>query len=206
MLDTSGHGSGNSTLRRPNPAVILTLPPHKPKELPQLVDTLSQVSALDDAKMAEASLEGVPTTISPIATTTRSRSITPPTDAAELWENGNKALEELLATKASIETCRQRAIWELGMELCRNESATAESIKETRAICSCVTLDAEALCFVTVKGAKVAYIQTVIEAKTTHACTIWEAKEAACSVAIRDAETQGASQAIKLYRQHGNAI
>ena len=76
MLDMSGHGSGNSTPRRPNPLVVLTSPPHKPKELPQPVDTLSQVSTLDDAEVVEASLEGVPTTISPIAVTTRSRSIT----------------------------------------------------------------------------------------------------------------------------------
>ena len=56
MLDTSSHGSGNSTPRRLNPVVILTPPPQKPKELPKLVDTSSQVSTLDDAKMVEASL------------------------------------------------------------------------------------------------------------------------------------------------------
>ena len=133
---------------------------------------------------------GVPTTISPIAMTTRSRNITPPADVAELWQNANKALEELLATKASIDAHRQRAIWELGMELHRNKSMTAESIKEARAICSHVTLDTEALCFATVKEAKVTYVQTIKEAKTTHACTIWEAK-AASSVAIRDAKTWG---------------
>ena len=44
------------------------------------------------------------------------------------------------------------------MELCKNESTAAESIKEARAICSHVTLDAEALCFATVKAAKVAYV------------------------------------------------
>ena len=42
MLDTSGHGSGNSTPKRPNPVVILTPPPHKLKDLPKLVDTSSQ--------------------------------------------------------------------------------------------------------------------------------------------------------------------
>ena len=110
MLDTSSHGSGDSTPRRPNLVVMLTPPPHKPKELPKPVDTSSQVSALDDVKMVEASLEGVPTTISPIAITTRSRSVAPPTDAAELQENANKALEELLATKSSIDAHRQRAI------------------------------------------------------------------------------------------------
>ena len=98
MLDMSGHGSRNLTLRRPNPVVWLTPPPHKPKELPQPVDTSSKVSALDDAEMVEASLEGVPTTISPIAMTARSRSITPPADMADIQENANKALEEVLAT------------------------------------------------------------------------------------------------------------
>ena len=87
-------------------------PPHKQKELLQPVDTSSQVSA----DMAEASLDGIPTSISPIAVTSRSRSITPPADTLELWENANKALEELLITKASIEAHRQRVIWELAME------------------------------------------------------------------------------------------
>ena len=102
----SGHGSKNSTLGRSNPVVVLMPPPHKPKELLQPVDISSQVSA----KMAEASLEGIPTTISPITMTTRSGSVTPPADAADLQENANKALKELLATKASIDAHRQRAI------------------------------------------------------------------------------------------------
>ena len=140
MLDTLGHGSGNPTPKKPKLVVMLTPPPHRPKELPKLVDTSSQVSVLDDVEMAEASLEGVPTTISHIAATTRSRSSTPPADMAELWEKTNKTLEELLATKSSIDTHMQRAIWELGMELHQNESKTAESIKEARAVCSCVLL------------------------------------------------------------------
>ena len=122
------------------------------------MDTSSQVSTLDDVEMAEPSLEGVLTTISPIAVSTRSRSITPPADVAELWENANKALEELLATKSSTDAPRWRAVWELGMEFCQNESKAAESIKEARAICSHVALDAEALCFSTVKEAKVTCI------------------------------------------------
>ena len=80
-------------------------PPHKPKELLQLVDTSSQVSI----EIAEASLEGIPTSISSIAVTSRSGTVTPPADAMEFWENANKALEELLTTKASIDTHRWRA-------------------------------------------------------------------------------------------------
>ena len=41
ILDTSGHGSGDSTPKRPNPVVVLTPLPHKQKDLPKLVDTSS---------------------------------------------------------------------------------------------------------------------------------------------------------------------
>ena len=84
MLDTSGHRSGNSTPKRLNPVVVLTPPHHKLKELSKPVETSSQVSTLDDVEMAEASLEGVPTTIYPTTATPRSRSVTPPADVAEL--------------------------------------------------------------------------------------------------------------------------
>ena len=93
--------------------VVFTPLPQESKELLQPVDTSSQMSA----EMAETSLEGIPTSISPITMASRPESITPPVDPMELWENANKALKELLTTKASIDTCRWRATWELGMEL-----------------------------------------------------------------------------------------
>ena len=101
-----------------------------------------------------------------------------------------KPQKSWLATKSSIDACRQRAIWELGKELYWNESKRAESIKEARVIYSHVTMGAEAWCFSTVKEAKVTCIQTIKEAKATHTCTIWEAKTT-CSAVIRDAETWG---------------
>ena len=93
-----------------------------------------------------------------------------------------------------MDTHKQKVVWELGMELCQNVSETMKSIKETRAICTCTTLDAEALCSATVK-----------EAKTTCACTIQEANTL-CSTAIRDAETQRASQADSLHWRHAKTI
>ena len=95
--------------------------------------------------MAEASLGEVPTIISPIAVTPRSRSITPPADVGQLQEKANKGLEEVLATKSSINACRQKVVLELGMELHQNDSKTVESIREARAICTHVAMDAEAL-------------------------------------------------------------
>ena len=84
MLDMSGHVSGNSTPKRPNPMVVLTPPPYKLREISGPVDTSSQVSTPDDAEMAEASLEEIPTTFSPIAKTPGPSSGTPPTDANHL--------------------------------------------------------------------------------------------------------------------------
>ena len=112
----------------------------------------------------------------------------------ELQENANKALKELLATKASTDACRQRTIWELGMELHQNESQATESIKEAKAICFWVTLDTKTACSVVVKEAKMTQNHIIQEAKAT------------CSPAIRDVEVQRASQVESLQREHGNIM
>ena len=101
---------------------------------------------------------------------------------------GQQGLRGAAGLKSSINACRQKVVWELGIEFCQNDSETTESTREARTAWVCATWDAEALCFVTEK-----------EAKATHAHTIWEAK-AQCSTAIRDVETQGASQADSLHR------
>ena len=100
VLEMSGCRSENLTPRRPNRVVIPMPPPQKSEELLQPVDTSSQVST----KVAETSLEGIPISIFPIAMASRNGSITPPADAMELQENANKALYDLLTTKASIDS------------------------------------------------------------------------------------------------------
>ena len=87
VLETSGCGSENLTPRRPTPVVVPMPLPQKSKELLQPVDTSSQVIA----EMAEVSLVGIPTSISPIAMASSPRSITPPVGTMELQENANKA-------------------------------------------------------------------------------------------------------------------
>ena len=84
MLDMSCCRSGNLTPKRPNPVVVLMPPSHKLRHLFRPVVTSSQVSTPNDVKIAEASLEEVPTTIFPIAVTPGSRSITPPADMGQL--------------------------------------------------------------------------------------------------------------------------
>ena len=105
----------------------------------------------------ESSLEDVTSNISPIAASSGSRSISPPVDLVELWTNANKALDELLSTKGSIDARRQKAVWELGVMLCQNESPAAAMIKEARVISSQTTLDIWTACS-----------QSLLEAKTSY--------------------------------------
>ena len=80
ILEMSSCRSKNLTPRRPAPAVVPTTPPQKPDGPLQPVDNSSQANT----KMAEASLEDIPTSISLIAAVSRTGSITPPVDAMEL--------------------------------------------------------------------------------------------------------------------------
>ena len=83
--------------------VLVTPLPTKPEDFPKPVDMSSQVSALDDAEMEDASLEEIPAPSSPTAEGPSS----PPPDVAHLWEEANKALGDLLMIKSSIDTCQQ---------------------------------------------------------------------------------------------------
>ena len=116
VLDMSGQVSENSTPKRLNPVVIITPPPCKLGDPSRPVDTSSQVGTLDDAEMAEASLEEVPTASSPTAETPGPSSSALPTDTGHLWEEANKALGELLAMKSSINAQQQKLVWELGTQ------------------------------------------------------------------------------------------
>ena len=106
MLEASSSGSKHSSPRRPTPALVPMTPPQNPEGPLWPVDTPSQVSI----EGTEASLENTPASISPIAAVSRTESITPPVDIMELWANANKALNDLLTTKASIDAQIQRAV------------------------------------------------------------------------------------------------
>ena len=212
ILEMSSCGSKHSSPRRPTPVVVPMTPPQKPEGPLQPVDTSSQVSA----EVAEASLEDISTSISPIATISRTINITPLVDKLKLQVNANKALKDLLTTKASIDAHRWRAIWELGIVLHWNESQAAKSIKEAKAACSWVTLNAQTTCSqLTLEAktncswvileAKTACSMVVKKAKTTRSCMVQEA-EATCSKAISEVEAWKASQAESFQREHGNIM
>ena len=103
-LDMSEHASGSSTPKRQEPVVLVTPLPTKLEDFPKPVDMSSQVSAPNDTEMEDASLEEIPTPSSPTAEAPGPSGDAPPTDAAHLWEEANKALGDLLTVK-SFDQC-----------------------------------------------------------------------------------------------------
>ena len=152
----------------------------------QPIDTSSQASIEE----AEASLEDTPTNISPIATAYSSRSVSPPVDPSELQTNANRAINNMLHLKRSIDIKRQRAIWELVVILCQNESLEAASVAAAKAVYSQSVLEA-----------KNNFYAVVMEAKTNRGCSI-QAAETACSKAISEAGAQKTSQAVMFHEEH----
>ena len=197
-LEASSCESECSSPRRPTTAVVQTIPPQKPEGPLQAVNTSSQASIEE----AEASLEDILANISPIAAISRSRNVIPLVDLVELWTNANRALDDLLNTKGSIDTRRQTAVWELGIILCQNESQVAASIKEAKVICSQATLDAQTACSWLILEAKTNFLVAVKKAKTTRGHLIPKAK-AACSNAICEAKAWKVSQAMIFHKEHG---
>ena len=123
-------------------------------------------------------------------------------DLAELRNSTNKALDDLLYTKGSIDARRWRADWELGVILHHNESQVAVSIKEAKVICSQVTLDVQTACSWLILEVKTNFLVAVKKAKTIRGCLVQEAK-AACSKAICKVKAQKVSQAVIFHKEHG---
>ena len=110
MVEVSSHESEQSSLEKVTEAVATTSPPQKLEVTVSPVDMSSQASMEE----AEGTLEGIPTNISPIATIQSSRSASPLVDPSEPQANANRAIDNMLHLKRSLDIQRQRATWELG--------------------------------------------------------------------------------------------
>ena len=128
----------------------------------------SQVSTPDDAEMEDASLEEIPTPSSLTVEPLGSSSDAPPPDAAQLWEEANKVLGDLLMVKPSIDNHWQKLVSEFGMDLHENNSETTESIKEAKAICDHSIQEAEDCCSVAIREAEVWRASQVISIQQSH--------------------------------------
>ena len=186
ITETSSGKSEQSSLEK----IITEDPPQKSQVTVPPVDTSSQASIEE----AEGSLEDIPTNISPIAAIYSSRSASPLVDPSELQANANRAIDNMLHLKRSLDIKRQRATWELGVLLHQNKSQGAASIATAKAIYSQAVLEA-----------KTNFLATVMEAKTTR-CHSIQAAEAACSKAISDAEARKTSQAMMFQEEHSKYL
>ena len=171
--------------------------PQRPESLPPPANTSSQAS-IDEG---EASLEDIPANISPIAAISRSDSTSALMDLTELQMNTNKALDDLLSTKGSIDARRQRDVWDLGVMLHQNESQAATTVHEARTICSQTSLGIWTACSKLILETKTGYLVAVKEAKTTRSHLLQEA-EATCYKVICEAEAWKISQAAMLHKEH----
>ena len=150
----------------------------------------------------KTSLEDIPTNIHPIPVISGSDSTSTSMNLAELQTNANNALNDLLSTNGSIDTRRWRAVWDLGVMLCQNESQVAIAVKEARVIHSQMALDIQTTCSQSILEARTGYLVAVKEAKTTRSHLLQEV-EATCSKVICEAKAQKISQAAMLHKEHG---
>ena len=190
IMEASSCESEQSSLEKITTVVVTMSPPQKLEVTVPPVDTSSQASIEE----AEGSIEDIPTNISPIAAVCSSGSISPLVDPSELQANANRAIDNRLHLKRSLDIKRQRATWVLGMMLHQNKSQEAASVATAKAIFSQAFLEA-----------KTTFQMMVMEAKTTRCCSI-QADEAICSKAISEAKAWKTSQAVMFQEEHGKYL
>ena len=189
-MEVSRCESKHSSLEKITTAAVTMSPPQKSEVSLPPIDTSSQAGIEE----AEASLEGIPANISPIATVYSSGSVSPSVNPSELQANANRAIDNMLHLKRSLDVKRQRSIWELGVLLPQNESQEATSVAIAKAIYSQSNLKA-----------KTNFRVAVMEAKTTR-CHSIQAAKATCSKAISKARAHKTSQALMFHEEHGKYI
>ena len=128
MADKSSHESEHFPIGKAATVEIVTSPPHKSEAPPLPVDTSSQASMEE----VEASLEGLPTNISPITAAYSSSSASPSVGPTELQTDANIAADHMLCMKRSTNLKRQWMIWELGLLLHQSEVKEATSVKKPK--------------------------------------------------------------------------
>ena len=188
-MEASSHESKQSSLEKITKAAATTYLPQKSEVTVPPVNTSSQAS-IEEMK---GSLEDIHANISQIAAIYSSGSASPPMDPSELQANANRAIDNMLHLKRSLDVRRQRATWELWVILHQTESQGATSVS------------AKAVYSQAILKAKIIYQTTIMEAKTTR-CHSFQAAEVACSKAISEAEAWKISQAVMFQEEHSKHL
>ena len=91
-----------------------------------------------------------------------------PPDVAHLCKEANKALEDLLAVKSSIDAQWWKLVSEFSMALHQNNSEAMESIKEVKAICAHSIQEAENCCSVAIREVEAQRVSQAISLQQSH--------------------------------------
>ena len=135
------------------------------------------MSTPDNAEMEDASIEEILALSSPTAEALGSSSDAPPSDAAHLQEEANKALGDLLPIKSSIDAWWQKLVSEFSMALHQNDSETTESIKEAKAMCAHSVQEVENCCSVAIREAEAQRVFQAISLQQSHHKTVQHLEE-----------------------------
>ena len=200
MADTSSCESKQSSPEKTTTVAATTYPPHRSEVTTPPANTSSQASIGE----AEGSLEDIPT-ISLIAVAYSSRNVSPPVDPSELQANANRAIDNMLHLKETLNIKKQRAAWELGVLMHQVEAQESASVTKAEAIHCQVIFDAQMICSQSVLEAKTNCLVAVREAKKTRDHSIHQA-EAACFKAICEAAALKVSQSIDFHKEHDRYI
>ena len=149
----------------------------------------------------EASLEGLPANVSPIAAGCSSSSASPSVDPTEFRIDANMATDHMLHVKRSTDLKRQWVIWKLGLLLHQCEVEEAASVEKTKVVHSQEVLDAKVGCTRSVLEAKCNYRVAIQEAKTIRG-NLLQKSEIAYSKAISEGVALRSSQSVALHREH----
>ena len=98
MADISSCKSKQSSSEKTATVAATTSPPCRSEVTTPPANTSSQVSIGE----AEGSLEDVPTNLSPVAAAHSSGSVSPPVDPSELQANANRAINNMLHLKGTL--------------------------------------------------------------------------------------------------------
>ena len=172
VLDTSSQALGSSTPKRPVSLALASSLNIKLDNSTKPVDTSSQVSIPDKEEIDNPMLEDIHASPSNPDGTPKGSSDASCLEATQLWEEANKALGCLLATRSTIDTCRRKEISEFGMALCLNESEVAEAMKTVKALCAHTVRKVEALCAHTIREAEAHHTALVSKADIHHVACI----------------------------------
>ena len=197
MMDNYDWESEYSTMAKEPATEADTSPPTKMEVPVLLLDTSSQVSAVE----MEASMESNPicTSFTAVAHSSCSNSLI--ADLPQLQSDVHLAINYMFSAKRSSDLEIQWAIWDSEASLHQHEAEAAAANEKAKVTCSTRDLQARVKCTKAIMKAKYDYRLAIQEARAER-CTELEESEATYSEALSKNEATKSLQCAMLCQEH----